>query len=89
MYIYVLVSNFMQFENSNIYSLRIRILCQNECELAVLRLSSIAIDMCNLEIKNREYFEEQDYEFIRDIYYACLIGFNKKAELINQVTYFL
>lgn len=86
MCIYILVANFIQFENSSIYSLRIKILCQNECEVAVLRLSSIAIDMYNLEFKNRQYFEEQDYEFIRDIYYACLVGFNKMAELIDHVT---
>lgn len=86
MYIYVLVANFMQLEKGCIYSLRLKILCQNEFEDLALTLSSIAMDIYNLEFKNRQYFEEQDYEFIRDIYYACLVRFNKNAELINHVT---
>lgn len=83
-YLYVLVAKFLQFENSNIYVLRLRILCRIECETQVLRLSSMVMDMHEIELK--QYFEKRDFEFIRDIYYSCLIWYNKKSELINHVS---
>lgn len=57
-----------------------------KCETEVLKLSSMALNMYNFESKNKQYFEERDFEFIKDIYYACLVCFNKKAELINLVS---
>lgn len=86
-YLYVLVAKFIEFENSNIYALRIRILCRLGCEAQIFRLSSMVMDMTlyNIELK-QQYFEDCDFEFIRDIYYACLLYYNKKSEFIDHVS---
>lgn len=84
--IFVLVINFIQFESSNIYAMRLRILCLNKSEPEVLILSSMAVNIYNRHITNKQYFEECDYEFMRDVYYASLIYFKKKPEVLNHVS---
>lgn len=66
--------------------MRLRILCQNKSEHEVFKLSSLALNIYNYQLKNRQYFEECDYEFVRDIFYASLVYFKKKPELINHVS---
>lgn len=57
-------------------------LCEGKCEDQALKLSSLAMNL-----NSKEYFEEQDYEFIRDIYYACLERTKKKKELLGHVCF--
>jgi len=64
-------------------------LCEGKCENQALKLSSLAMDLYNSNLKNKSQFEDQDYEFIRDIYYACLERANKKKELIGHVGFFI
>ncbi|XP_026815820.1 protein PF14_0175-like [Rhopalosiphum maidis] len=79
------VLKFIQYEKSNIFVLRLRMLCEGKCENQALKLSSLAMDLYNSNLKNKSQFEDQDYEFIRDIYYACLERANKKKELIGHL----
>lgn len=65
--------------------MRLRKLCEGKCETQALKLSSLAMHTCNFELKNRRCIEENDFLFIRDIYYACLELTNKKKELISHV----
>lgn len=60
-------------------------LCEGQCETQALKLSSLAMCLYNFELKSKHHIEEHDFEFIRDIYYACLERSNKKKELIDQV----
>jgi len=62
-------------------------LCEGKCENQALKLSSLAMDLHNSKFKRKYNFEEEDYEFIRDIYYACLERSNKKKELIDHVCF--
>lgn len=39
-------------------------------------------------MKSKLLFGEQDFEFIRDIYFGCLERLNKKEELVSQVRLF-
>jgi len=64
---------------------RLRILCEGKCEDKVLKLSSLAMDLQNSNLKSKYQFEEHEYEFIRDIYYACLERTNNRKELIGHV----
>ncbi|XP_060856099.1 uncharacterized protein LOC132933844 [Metopolophium dirhodum] len=79
------VSKFIQFENGCIFAQRLRMLCEGKCEDKALKLSSLAMNLQNSKLKSKYQFEEQDYEFIRDIYYACLERTNNKKELISQL----
>lgn len=83
-----LVANFIQFEKSNIFALRLRILCEEKCEAQALRLSCMAMRLVNFQLKSRYHIEEEDFLFIRDIYYACLERENRRKELIDHVCYF-
>lgn len=69
------------------FVLRLRMLCEGKCEDTVLKLSSLAMDLQNSELKSKSYFDKHDYEFIRDIYYACLDRANNRKELISQVCF--
>lgn len=66
---------------------RLRLLCESKCEDKALILSSLAMNLQNSNLKSKYQFEEHEYEFIRDIYYACLERTNKKKELIGHVGY--
>ncbi|XP_025195640.1 uncharacterized protein LOC112594844 [Melanaphis sacchari] len=79
------VLKFIQYEKSNVFVLRLRMLCEGKCENQALKLSSLAMDLYNSNLKNKYQFDDQDYEFIRDIYYACLERSNKKKELIGHL----
>jgi hypothetical protein len=84
-----LVANFIQFEKSNIFALRLKILCEEKCDAQALRLSCMAMRLINFELKSRYHIEEEDFLFIRDIYYACLERANRKKELVDHVNCFL
>ncbi|CAH1731451.1 unnamed protein product [Aphis gossypii] len=79
------VSKFLQYENSNIFVLRLRMLCEGKCENQALKISSAAMRLFNSNSKIKNQFEYQDYEFIRDIHYACLERANRKKELISHL----
>jgi len=68
-----------------VFAQRLRMLCEGKCEDKALKLSSLAMDLQNSKLKSKYQFEEHDYEFIRDIYYACLERTNNKKELIGHV----
>lgn len=79
------VSKFMKYEKSYVFVLRLRMLCEGKCEDQALKLSSLAMDLQNSNLKNKYQIEEHDYEFIRDIYYACLDRTNNRKELIGHL----
>jgi len=64
-------------------------LCEGKCENQALKISSAAMSLFNSNLKIKNQFEYQDYEFIRDIHYACLERANRKKELIGHVRVFL
>lgn len=63
-------------------------LCEGKCENQALKISSAAMRLFNSNSKIKNQFEYQDYEFIRDIHYACLERANRKKELISHVRVF-
>lgn len=63
-------------------------LCEGKCENQALKISSAAMSLFNSNLKIKNQFEYQDYEFIRDIHYACLERANRKKELIEHVRVF-
>jgi len=67
------------------FVLRLRVLCEGKCEKIAFKLSSLAMDLQNSKLQSKSHFDEHDYEFIRDIYYACLDRTNNRKELISQV----
>ncbi|KAL4100764.1 hypothetical protein QTP88_020795 [Uroleucon formosanum] len=79
------VSKFIHYEKGFVFVQRLRLLCESKCEDKALILSSLAMNLQNSNLKSKYQFEEHEYEFIRDIYYACLERTNKKKELIGHL----
>ncbi|XP_050527206.1 uncharacterized protein LOC126897556 isoform X2 [Daktulosphaira vitifoliae] len=82
------VVQYFNFENTGLFALRLRMLCESKCENQALKLSSLAMKLYNSQPLYKSLFGQTDIEFIRDIYFACLHRANKKEELINQLKQF-
>lgn len=82
------MSDLIHFERSYVYSLRIKMLCEENCESRALKLSSLVFQLLDNKLVETNLFSENDFDFIRDVYYACLYRLNKKKELIARVCFF-
>lgn len=78
----------MEFEKSGIYALRLKTLCEQNCETKALKLSYLAVCLYNNNFKSKYYCDKQDRTFIKVIYYACLSLSDKMTEVIYQVCLF-
>lgn len=79
----------MQFEKSNVFTLRLKMLCEDKCEKKAFKLSSLAMDLCASGLSNNKHFANRDFEFIKDVFLAYLHRSNKKMKLIYYVCSFV
>lgn len=88
MFLRFLVSNFIQFESTSIFLLRVTTLFDSKCEGQALKLSSLALNLCDKNFKSSYHSVQKDLFCIEKLHYECLLRLNKKEELTTKVSYF-
>jgi len=83
-----LVADFIQFEKCHVFALRLKILCKGNCEAEAFKLSSLAMSLHNYEVTIKHQYDQTDFEYIRDIYFACLEWTDNRTELVKHVCFF-
>jgi len=84
----LLVVSFFEYENGNMFTLRLKMLYEGKCDTEALQLASLAVNLYLNEPKSKSYIKPEDFELIIDIYYVCLEKLNKRNDLINHVSFF-